>query len=101
MENQVLLEPALTFSRVVVPTARCFSSDSYAGSVTRMSTDSDGSVRRNATASSCASSKLPGDDTNPYLSLGGRGFHGREWRVRSERTGNVRAIVDKGLAARL
>jgi len=37
--------------RVVVPTARCFSSDSYGGSVTTRSTELDASVRSHATAS--------------------------------------------------
>ena len=39
---QSLLDDLLCFSRVVVPTARCFSSDSYAGSVISRSTDSSG-----------------------------------------------------------
>ena len=42
MLNQSLLDALLCFSLVVVPIARCFSSDSYAGSVISRSTDSDG-----------------------------------------------------------
>ncbi|HEX7837769.1 MAG TPA: hypothetical protein VF469_09915 [Kofleriaceae bacterium] len=51
IENQSLLDDLLCLSRVVVPIARCFSSDSYGGSVTTRSTDSDGSARSHATAS--------------------------------------------------
>ena len=39
MRNQSLLDALLCLSRVVVPMARCFSSDSYGGSVTTRSTD--------------------------------------------------------------
>ena len=88
--NHGLLEPLLILRRVVVPTARCFSSDSYAGSVTTMSTDSDGSVRKNATASCCDSSKLLGDDTDPYLSPRVSGFYGERAALRCMRTENVR-----------
>src|SRR4051812_5012802 len=55
-----------------------------------MSTDSDGSVRRNATASDCASSKLLGDDTDPYLSPRVRGFHRGDEGEHCARTRNVR-----------
>src|SRR5688572_17906403 len=51
MLNQSLLDALLCFSRVVVPTARCFSSDSYAGSVINRSTDSAGRSRSQSTAS--------------------------------------------------
>ena len=40
-----------THRRVVVPTARCFSRDSYAGSVTTRSMDSEGSPLSHSTAS--------------------------------------------------
>ena len=46
-----LLDALLCFKRVVVPTALCFSSDSYAGSVIRRSTDEAGSARSHSTAS--------------------------------------------------
>src|SRR6185503_12088644 len=51
MRNQGLLELLLCFNRVVVPTARCFSSDSYGGSVTTRSTEAAGMVRSQSTAS--------------------------------------------------
>src|SRR5688572_6533848 len=56
MLNQSLLDALLCFSRVVVPTARCFSSDSYAGSVISRSTDSAGRSRSQSTASRVARS---------------------------------------------
>src|SRR5690606_7739911 len=49
--NQSLLDALECLSRVVVPTARCFSSDSYGGSVTTRSTDASSSSRSHATAS--------------------------------------------------
>src|SRR5688572_20984186 len=56
MLNQSLLDDLLCLRRVVVPTARCFSRDSYAGSVITRSTDSPGSVRSQPTASCVNSS---------------------------------------------
>src|SRR5688572_10663852 len=58
MLNQSLLDALLCFSLVVVPTARCFSSDSYAGSVITRSTDSDDWPRSQSTASRADSSKI-------------------------------------------
>ena len=58
IENQSLLDALLCLSRVVVPIARCFSSDSYGGSVMTRSTDAAGSVRSHATASPCVSWNL-------------------------------------------
>src|SRR5688500_13151674 len=63
MLNQSLLDDLLCLSRVVVPTARCFSSDSYAGSVISRSTDSAGRVRSQPTASSVNSSNDAEDFT--------------------------------------
>src|SRR5687768_10995808 len=59
MLNQSLLDALLCFRRVVVPTARCFSSDSYAGSVISRSTDSAGRSRSQSTASRVERSKPP------------------------------------------
>src|SRR5688572_23342810 len=59
MLNQSLLDALLCFRRVVVPTARCFSSDSYAGSVISTSTDSAGRSRSQSTASRVERSKPP------------------------------------------
>ena len=55
--NQSLLDDLLCLSRVVVPMARCFSSDSYGGSVTTRSTELAGRDRSHATASVWARSK--------------------------------------------
>ena len=55
--NQSLLDDLLCLSRVVVPMARCFSSDSYAGSVIRRSIDSAGWARSQSTASRFETSK--------------------------------------------
>jgi len=49
--NQSLLDAFECLSRVVVPIARYFSSDSYGGSVTIRTTEPDGSVRSHSTAS--------------------------------------------------
>src|SRR5688572_19792817 len=63
MVNQSLLEDLLCLRRVVVPTARCFSSDSYGGSVISRSTDSPGRSRSQATASCVDSSNGTGVTT--------------------------------------
>src|SRR5579883_1029226 len=58
--NQSLLDAFECFRRVVVPIARCFSSDSYGGSVMSRSADAGGKDRSQATASIEASWKRPG-----------------------------------------
>src|SRR4051812_29523453 len=58
--NQLLLDALLCFSLVVVPMARCFSRDSYAGSVMSRSKDSAGCPRSHSTASLTATSNRDG-----------------------------------------
>src|SRR5690606_31967744 len=57
IRNQSLLEALLCLRRVVVPIARYFSSDSYAGSVISKSIDPVGKSRSQQTASAFDSSK--------------------------------------------
>src|SRR6187549_2806058 len=57
MVNQSLLDDFECLSRVVVPMARCFSSDSYGGSVTTRSTLAAGSAFSQSTASVSPSAK--------------------------------------------
>src|SRR4051812_16924404 len=66
-----------------------------------MSTDSAGSVRRNATASSCVSSKVLGEVTGPFLSPRAPRFHGRDAPARRLWTNNVRAETQRKPEGRL
>jgi hypothetical protein len=85
MENQSLLEALLRLSLVVVPMARCFSRDSYGGSVMTRSTDALAMQRSHSTASIENKEKL----VLGGLSVGRRvafsefiGFQGSEARAR-------------------